>query len=485
MAAELYARIVKDDEFVARVRRHRPSALIPIVAACGAQYSEPGSWMSSPYGKLTPWALAEIARVSLAFGNEHRNDATERDVIECAAAYVAIGDPELSRRAPETLAFVMMRMASEQLSFQRTVFNQIARTVAIYDQTTPGRTPRVLQSGWEHDLLGCSIVEFAAIGVLLRTGAVKNSGRFNLAWLDQPQFQQVTDEIPAAVIRNTITREFVADTDSFQSRRPSIRLPSPEYRRYTYNPLLGRPVVSGIADDFLVPVPGQIVRKVSPLGIYYSGMTKWGSAFAEDAGDLFEQYVGRQLQTLKSAVVYPEIVYGHDNRKSVDWIVVLEQAVLLIEVKSVRPTESVRLGTPESVKELSRMLGRAYQQVETTDHLLAEGHPEFAHIPQDRPRIGLVVTVEPFHTANTPFTRHLYRETLSLPALLCSSEDLERLVTLKDSGVDEYLLDLVNDPTRDGWQVSSGLVGKSLARNEVLDRAWKTLPWRRDERDDQ
>jgi hypothetical protein len=100
---DLYARPVKDDEYIGRVRRHKPSSLLPLIAAEGARYCESQSWLSSPYKKLTPWALADIARVSLASGNEHRKDATPRDVLECAAAYVALADPELGK-TPEAVA---------------------------------------------------------------------------------------------------------------------------------------------------------------------------------------------------------------------------------------------------------------------------------------------------------------------------------------------------------------------------------------------
>ena len=81
--------------------------------------------------------------------------------------------------------------------------------------------------------------------------------------------------------------------------------------------------------------------------MYYSGAKKWHSSFTEDVGDLFEQYVGRQLQQIPNAIVYPEIVYDKDNKKSVDWIVVCEDTVILVEVKSVRPTEDIRLKEAE------------------------------------------------------------------------------------------------------------------------------------------
>jgi hypothetical protein len=53
--------------------------------------------------------------------------------------------------------------------------------------------------------------------------------------------------------------------------------------------------VSGIGQDLLVPVPAELFREVSPLGLYYARAAQWGNVF-KDVGDLFEQYVGRQLR---------------------------------------------------------------------------------------------------------------------------------------------------------------------------------------------
>ncbi|MGI5473302.1 hypothetical protein [Streptomyces sp. CA-132043] len=60
---------------------------------------------------------------------------------------------------------------------------------------------------------------------------------------------------------------------------------------------------------------------------------------------IFEQYIGRHLRLIPDAEVHPEIVYGKGSgQKSVDWFVGLEDLLLLIEVKSMRPTQDLRLG---------------------------------------------------------------------------------------------------------------------------------------------
>ncbi|GAB2463106.1 hypothetical protein [Streptomyces incanus] len=77
---------------------------------------------------------------------------------------------------------------------------------------------------------------------------------------------------------------------------------------------------------------------------------------------MFEAYVGRQLGLLPDATVQPEIVYGRSKALSVDWIVVTEELVLLVEVKSVRPTAHLRLASEQRIDEVRRMLGRAYER---------------------------------------------------------------------------------------------------------------------------
>jgi hypothetical protein len=77
--------------------------------------------------------------------------------------------------------------------------------------------------------------------------------------------------------------------------------------------------------------------------------------------------------------------------------------ILLVEVKSVRPTEKVRLGSDEALAEHTRMLGKAYKQIANTDALIAAGHTSFVHIPSSLPRLGLVVTMDPSRSP-TPTT---------------------------------------------------------------------------------
>ena len=213
-----------------------------------------------------------------------------------------------------------------------------------------------------------------------------------------------------------------------------------------------------------------MVRKISPQGIWYAGVYHWGDAFADDVGDLFQQYVGRLLSTIPDAQVYPEIVYAKGQNRSVDWIVVWDNVVLLVEVKAARSTEDIRKGTPEAWGDLCKKLGHAHDQISKTDERIAQRHPRFSHIPHNLPRIGLILTMDPFPFMNAGMIRSMVGASPAIPTRGCSSNVLEWLVRLKDRSVGEYLVDLMNDPSKEGWELDSDLLGSRLALTPCSNR---------------
>jgi hypothetical protein len=280
-------------------------------------------------------------------------------------------------------------------------------------------------------------------------------------------------------MRQVGDRHFITGADQLRATElPSRYRGHPDTRRFSFSPLHGRPVVRGVINDLLIPVPGLIVRKASPLGLYYTGVAHWGNPFARDVGTLFEAYVGRQLRQLHGAAVHPAITYtvGKDKRDSVDWFAVFDDVTLLVEVKSTRPTESVRTGSDTAVDDLARSLAKAVRQINTSAQLVRDQHPAFRHVPHDRPIIGLVVTMEPFHVINAP----MYRDLLpagSEPVRFCSAYELEGLVTVEDDTAGTLLRGFVHDPHRQDWPILELLRGHTVGRNEVLDAAWQVLPW--------
>lgn len=465
-----------DAEYVQRVRRHAPSQLVPLVARLGSTFT-PGQTIVTIGDRLvTPWALADIARVSLVHGREHRGaPAGLADVLECVGWYNDLDDPDLFAHRPGAVTNLFLRMAGEQLAYNLPPQATISRSVAMLEQTVPSRTPRIMRTGWAQELLGGSLADFVGTGFLLQTACGPNVGLFDLSWVEDQNPIGLDEYMDLATVRRILRTQFTSTVREFKLKNAEHHHPGP-YRRFSHNPILNTPAISGVVDKLLIPVAPVITRKVSPQGIYYAGVAKWGNSFAEDMGDLFEQYVGRQLKLVPDARVYAEITYGPQRKKTIDWFVVLDNAVLLIEAKSVRPTDPVRMADTRSSEELSRMLGKAFEQINKTSQLMDEGQAELAIIPSSLPRIGLVITMEDFHVANSAFVRNLYRTDEGIPAFVASIAELEWAVTLQRP-LDSFLLDLVNDPESQGRSIRSKYGSEEAQPNSVIEEAWQTHPF--------
>ncbi|MFJ5850840.1 hypothetical protein [Streptomyces sp. NPDC092903] len=477
---------VADREYVQRVRRHRPSSLLPLIARTSSRQPAKEQWVTDRTGLYRPWGLADAAWVSLAHGNEHRQRAaSEDDLREILDQYVALDDPLRHLPVGERLEGFLLRVAGQQFTWQEDDFSELARSLALLVQTEPTRPLEVLTAGWEQDLLGCPLADYVGLAQLLYTAATARQGRFDLGWLPENELRVFETMTSRAAIETVVERHFATDAVEERARVAAGLLTSdPLLRRYTPNPLRARPLVRGYGCDYLIPVTPAVLGKTSPMGLYYTGRAHYTddkvfNAFTRDLGELFEQYVGRHLRLLPGAEVYPEIVYGKNGEKSADWIVVLPGLVLLVEAKSARPTADLRLGPQQGfTDELEMKLGKAIgKQIPTTAKLIRDRHAGFTHIPHDRLMFGIVVTMEPYHLVNSPEFRNIL-PTTDVPTLVASANELEDAVVATDPGLEQALLAQIEQPTPAGWFLRTLVDGRPVI-NPILDEAWSAYPWGR------
>jgi hypothetical protein len=468
---------ISDYEYRQRVRRYKPSSLLPLIAAAAVRYREQQDWLNSPYRKYTPWALADAARVSLAYGTEHnRADATDQDLLQILNAYSRFDDPFLQDQ--DAGAF-MLRMASEQMTWQGTDYEALARTAAVFTHTTPLKPLECLRPGWDGELFGCTLREYVGTTQLIWASVIASAGRFDLALFDTPDGKRIARHVGRDTVVRVIDAHFATSKEQFriENKNATGRAGQDDHlRRFTYNPLRGHPLLVGFGTGYLCPMPQLAWAKATPWGVYFTGVRRYGDGFARDLGHLFEQYIGRQLRLLTGAQVLPEITYGPraGRRKTVDWIVVLPEAVLLVEVKSAIPTEPVRLGTPDAAEAIVRKLGKAINQIDVTAQLIADRDPALSAVPADRPVLGLAVTLEPFHIANAPF--NLLPPTHT-PVTIADAAEIEVLVTITDIPPGQLMLDRAADNVRSTWALDTALNSHARSRNSILDEAWNSYPW--------
>ncbi len=468
---------VSDYEYRQRVRRYKPSSLLPLIAAAAVRYREQKDWLNSPYRKYTPWALADAARVSLAYGTEfNRADATDRDLLQILNAYSRFDDPFLRN---EDLRAFMLRMAGEQLTWQSSDYEALARTAAIFTQTPQLEPAECLRPGWDTGLFGCTLQEYVGTAQLVWASAIACGGRFNPALFDTPDGKLIARHVGRDTVVRVIDAHFATGAEQFraENKLAADRTgPDDHLRRFTYNPLRGHPLLTGFGPGYLCPMPQLAWAKATPWGVYFTGLGHYGDRFARDLGHLFEQYIGRQLRLLADAQILPEITYSSrtGSRKTVDWIVVLPEVVLLVEVKSAIPTEPVRLGTPDATGAMLSKIGKAFTQIDITAQLIADRNPALAAVPADRPVLGLAVTLEPFHVANAEFNLLPAART---PVTVADAAEIEILVTITDTPPGRLLLDRAADDVRSTWSLDTALNGHARSRNPILDDAWNSYPW--------
>jgi hypothetical protein len=249
--------------------------------------------------------------------------------------------------------------------------------------------------------------------------------------------------------------------------------------KWSFNPLTEHPVVS-VGGRYVMPWPRLVLDRCTPTGLYFIGLSAFGPQFPDRLGCMFERYVGEQLRLLQYAQVVPEIVYGKPEKRTVDYFLITDEAVVLVEAKAARPTWHARLGDPDGDSDIVSKLTKAFNQVERSAGLIKEDHPAARQIPKARPVLGLVITLEPFHLANSLLYRDLLPNT-SVPTVVVSSHELEGFLAatagLADVGARPAEA-LVPSDGKDP-SLARAAVGMDHPPNQLLDAAWErfTAPW--------
>ncbi|MEV0226598.1 hypothetical protein [Streptomyces sp. NPDC050704] len=426
-----------------------------------------------------PWALADAAWVSLSSGQEnHRAPATTRDLAQIVGYHLALDDPVRHQEPGDRLDRYLLRISGQQFSWQVDDYAELARTIALLAHTTPGRDLEVIKPGWDQDLFGCSLADYVGLtrliwGAVTQHPVLELRGRFHPGWAAGSGIDEFGSLATPEEVTAVLERHFVTTARRLQGTLPVTD--DPLLRRYKPNPLRSRPLVGGYGDGYLVPVNNAVLGKASPLGVLHAAVEARGQAVTRDYGELLEQYVGRHLRLLPDADVHPEISYkeGTQNLKGIDWIVVFPNLVLLVEVKSARPTTGLWLGLDNFAATLNSRLGHAFKQIEKSAGLIADRHTAFAHIPTDRPVLGMVITLEPFHLINTPKLRASF-PAITTPVTISSIHELEQAVTITDTSLASVLLGRTD---KGGASLRDLFSGHEFSdHNPILEKAWSAIP---------
>lgn len=451
---------------------YRPSDLLPAVAFESTRIADRG--VSSPNEVALQWALADIARVSALYGNEHRVSSVDNVSIQrLARSHANVLEPFESGDSLRMLT----RMAYEQFPFQEPDWSLIGRSRALLVEgltEVPGL--RVMSGSAMKEMLGAPLDQAVGAALALWAVAQVHGGWIAPSIFDDPQLHDLMSVVPREALESRIRSLTTSITEA--RNRQSTRVP-PQFEKYSFNFLRSTPLLQWSDGRLLAPVPRFILWSVTPASLYFVGAERYKRDFTEDLGRLVEHYVGRQLE-LTGAVVVSEIEYktSDGHKKSVDYLVVWDDLVVLVEAKSTRLREEDRAGGVSLAGQLDKILGKAYEQIYRSKCEIVNRNPAFDCIPWDRPIIGLVVTAEPLYLANS----RLYEPPAASwegapPTVVASLADLETLV-VTPAGMRQHLIDVVADRERSTWYL--GLTfpgdGSAIPANPIIEHAWRAYP---------
>ncbi|WP_203818964.1 hypothetical protein [Paractinoplanes ferrugineus] len=476
------------EEFNSFVRRFHQEALLKAVAQRSLRVplrlsSDDRSTLL--FQQTPPWALAAVAKASILHGNAYRSaQPREQHIVTACQMHENLVPEELEHSELNSPFAIMARTLYEQFPYQEHGLAELARPVAFFDDYAGDRHLEVNPKEAMTHLVGAPTVTATGIVVMLAASAEHNSGFFDPAWLDQPQFAELLTVLPRDEILAVIHAVFAQTMAEFRQENAVAeqRTPLPHLDRYAFNPLTSRPFVRLSDGRLIAPVRHLIPRRLTPLELYYVGLARWGTSFTRELGYLHEDYVGRQFATVPDAQVYPEIMYRERKQQvaSTDWFVVFDDLVLLIETKATRSPLAARAADITVQDAYGKTLGEAFSQLGRTLDKIRAKAPEFADIPTDRPFIGLVATLDPWYFANS--LGRTFLPTPALPTLVAPLRDIEHLISIGQRRSVSAILQeiLAAGDERQTWELGTALQNYSVPgdRNPLLEEAFNRLPIR-------
>ena len=435
---------------------------------------------------ITGFALAGVARTALASANEHRSphDLTIQDLETLCWFHLNVDDvQDAAPGDPDGVREMLARLGYEQFGAQFSPMEEVARSLVLFEDYPDSGLPS--PSAWR-SAFGATVRDLVNIGFVAYTAAMVHEGSVPIAHMGDDRFESAYGELePEAALRVLDSFYSSGIEDAANWARSHER---PGYEKWSPSPLQDKPVLILGDGTRIVPWPRLIVNKFSPSGLFYPAIEAFGDSFAHSLGQAFESYVGSQLGLLQHAIASGERTYTGKNgeQKTCDWLVVTDECVLLVEAKATRPNVAVRLGTAAGYDDIARKIGKATDQLESSAELIRSGHPVVDDIPNDRPILGLVVTLEPFHFVDALFYSEIFSGR-NLPVGMACSHVVEGVVTALAGRIDlgERLRRAFvweDDAGAAGvprlWRAAEGL---DRGHNPILSSAWKRIGPERDD----
>lgn len=436
------------DQYKSAVRKADRESTLVGAAGISAVLANGGGTDNLTEIGLTHWAVGDVARMALAWSRWERPKMEQQRFAHLCSMYsnIAEGSLKPGPHLQEHFERSLMRLLQQQLPHQRSALQEIARSLLLFGSSAEypaGYTPQSTTPQWFERLTGgLTLEQYLESIFVISAGARQNGGLFSLAWLDGPAFAGLEETLSFWALRKTFDEHLVTNSDDFKAANREFQdgLPTAQ-RKFAFNPLRNKPFIDDVAPIPIAPWVQVIIAKCYPPSIYHMALPALGDRFANDLGAVFQHYTGRQLRQMEgSARAIPEVPYGPKakRRDSVDWFLDLPDMVVLIECKARQPVEAGRLANDSWMTTVQSSLARGIEQLNTSNTDLDAISAAGARLDLTKPRVGLVVTLEPFYARQNPLLRS-YLPDADFPVGIISIEELEALVTLNSDELNESL----------------------------------------------
>ncbi len=485
-------------QFKLAVRKADRDSLLVLAAAVNALFAKdeaPEEWKR--FG-ITPWAIADVSRTALAWGGPGRHRADLYTLMRLSSMNAQLGDedrtslsvgaseklsPESIDLEREQLARRLSRVYFEQFPGQRSVLAGVARSVLLFGAAAEFPEtfdPKVMTPGWfERITEGISFDDYIESIFLFSVLAQQTNGRVTLDALDAPGVRELSEVFPLDAARRVFAEHLVTSVADFKktNREWQDPLPDPQ-KKFAFNPLTSRPFVQGVTSDPVVPWTQAVITKALPPSIYFLPPTKLRNAFASDLGPVFQHYTGRQLKLINGErQVLPEVRYKSEGNfiDSCDWFIDLPDVLVLIECKARQPIESLRVGGDDWMRSIEDSIGKGILQLNRSNKhidLISELRPE---IDASKPRVGIVVTLEPFYLNQNWLIRERMTDQAEYPIGVLSVGELEELVLLDAAHLGRALLE-ASGQAYDNVMLLNPVLSETEGReNPLLVDTWDSM----------
>jgi hypothetical protein len=426
-------------EFERVVAKYPRDQLLRVISEMAAEVARAQRMEAKLEPPVLPFTLAGVARTALVVSrnpdaNHRRSRRRQRivgreQVTRLCNDHLTLFDPTLDDVGDVDITAVLTRVAHEQFGGQYSPMENLSRAYALFVQYARNVPRMPSASEWE-EALGTSFDTFMRTGFALFVAILQNNGSISREVLQMEHVRPIWEPVSPEDLFTIIDEHFARSMDEHKSVCRSLEQRGRE--KWSFNSLVSSPLIR-VDQELLCPCPQFLLDRVTATGLWYIGAERWSGRFTDALGEVFEAYVGDQLRLIAGAQVVDQVHYTSEGSeaRSCDWIVVTDEVVLLVEVKCARPTLDYRGGGGDGLEDATRKLREAVGQLERTLILVAESHPAFAHVPNDRPLRGLVVTLEPFYLRQT--MREQLVESESLPIGIAWAHELESAVAALSS----------------------------------------------------